>query len=114
MEGITPDLIACFLVLPQSIITKLNFYIRHFAKRSFHFTHNIVAIYNLYLRRRVVSELWRKSYEDCRQRLEQASEGKLSLGLGQDGQVAGSPERQWRTDALDEERVYSREKLDRF
>ncbi len=73
-----------------------------------------IAIYNLYLRRRVVSELWRKNYEDCRQRLEQASEGRLSLGMGQDGQVAGSPERQWRTDTLDEERVYSREKLNRF
>ncbi|MCE5272036.1 DUF1320 domain-containing protein [bacterium] len=73
-----------------------------------------IAIYNLYLRRRVVSELWRKNYEDCRQRLEQASEGRLSLGLGQDGQVADSPERQWRTDTLDEERVYSPEKLDLF
>ncbi|MBN2290706.1 MAG: DUF1320 family protein [Candidatus Glassbacteria bacterium] len=77
-------------------------------------TSAVIAVYNLYLRRRAVSEDWRRRYEDCRGRLEKAAAGKFSLGLDESGSVAASPENACRTDAGEEDRAYTREKLDKF
>ena len=74
----------------------------------------VIAVYNLYLRRRAVTETWRRRYEDCRQRLEAAASGKFSLGLDDSGSVATSPEAPCRTDADETDRVYTDEKLKKF
>ncbi len=71
----------------------------------------VIAVYNLYLRRRAVTETWRSRYEDCRQRLEAAASGKFSLGLDDSGSVATPPEAACRTDADETNRVYTEEKL---
>lgn len=73
-----------------------------------------IAVYNLYLRKRAVSSNWRAVYEDCRQRLEQAAAGGLSLGLDESGAAAESREKACRTDARKEDRVYTDERLKKF
>jgi phage gp36-like protein len=70
-----------------------------------------IAVYNLYLRRRAVSDHWRRSYEDCRGRLAEAASGSYSLGLDTAGAVAVSPSESFRTDTTPEERAYTTEKL---
>ncbi|MEA2063022.1 MAG: DUF1320 domain-containing protein, partial [Gemmatimonadota bacterium] len=70
-----------------------------------------ITLYNLYLRRRAVSDNWQRRYEDCRQRLEQAANGKYSLGLDDSGTLATGPENAHRTDARASDRVYTDEKL---
>lgn len=75
---------------------------------------SMIAVYNLYLRRRAVSEPWRRNYEDCLAKLKQASEGKLSLGLDDQGTRASSGSEACRTDADDSTRVYNDDLLSRF
>lgn len=41
-----------------------------------------IAIYNLYSRRQIVNEEWRKRYEDAVRYLELVAQGKISLGTG--------------------------------
>jgi len=74
----------------------------------------VIAVYNLYLRRRAVTEEWRQRYEDCRSRLEAAASGKFSLGLDDSGAMAASPEAACRTDADETTRVYTEEKLEKL
>jgi phage gp36-like protein len=74
----------------------------------------LIAVYNLYLRRRAVTENWRRRYEDCRNRLEAAASGKFSLGLDESGNTATPPEAACRTDADEMDRVYTRENLRRL
>lgn len=73
-----------------------------------------IAIYYLYLRRRVVNALWRQQYEDCRERLEKLSRGELNLGAGEPVNSAINSETAWRTDAGADDSAYSRDKLNRF
>ena len=70
-----------------------------------------LAVYNLYLRRRAVSGDWRCAYEDCKEKLEAALRGEHSLGLDDAGSVAGCTERSYRTDAEEEDRVYTEDRL---
>jgi phage gp36-like protein len=74
----------------------------------------VLVVYQLYLRRRAVSGMWRTSYQDCLERLEAASRGELDLGLDEEGGTAAGPEAVYRTDALETDRVYDREKMDKF
>ncbi len=74
----------------------------------------VLAVYQLYLRRRAVNSMWRTSYQDCLERLTAASRGELDLGLNEDGGTAAGPEAPYRTDALETDRVYDREKMDKF
>ncbi|HUU29373.1 MAG TPA: DUF1320 domain-containing protein [archaeon] len=74
----------------------------------------VIAVYNLYLRRRAVSEDWRRSYEDCKAKLEAAAQGEYTLGLDQEGNVAGSAEPAFRTDAEQDDRIYTDERLEKL
>ena len=74
----------------------------------------IMAVYQLYLRRRAVSSDWRTSYQDSLDRLAAASRGELDLGLDDSGSTAAEPEEIYRTDAEQSDRKYSSEKLDKF
>ncbi|MEA1996011.1 MAG: phage protein Gp36 family protein [Gemmatimonadota bacterium] len=74
----------------------------------------MIAIYNLYLRRRAVSESWRRCYEDCTARLEAAAKGHHSLGLDDQGTLAGSGGQIYRTDTREEDRAFTDEKLEKF
>lgn len=74
----------------------------------------IIAVYNLYLRRRAVNEAWRSSYEDCRAKLAAASSGEYCLGLDGQGNPAAGAERAYRTDAQEKDRVYNPEKLQKL
>lgn len=74
----------------------------------------IMAVYQLYLRRRAVGSDWRASYQDCLERLAAASRGELDLGLDDSGGTAARPENVYRTDAREEDRAYTRDKLDKF
>jgi len=74
----------------------------------------LLAVYNLYLRRRAVSEHWRRCYEDCRAKLEAAAGGSNSLGLDESGTVATAPEASFRTDAEEDDRIYTADKLKKF
>ena len=74
----------------------------------------IMAVYQLYLRRRAVSGDWRTSYQDCLDRLAAAARGELDLGLDDSGSTATEPDVAYRTDAVEEDRKYSREKLDKL
>ena len=71
----------------------------------------IFAVYNLYLRRRAVSDPWQQRCEDCRRRLEAAADGKFTLGLDDSGSVATGPNAACRTDADETLRVYTKDKL---
>ena len=73
-----------------------------------------LAVYNLYLRRRAVSQAWQQRSEDCRRRLEAAAEGKYTLGLDDSGSVATGPRAACRTDADETLRVYTKNKLEKF
>ena len=70
-----------------------------------------LAVHNLYLRRRAVSDDWRGAYEDCMAKLKAASRGDHSLGLDDSGSVASHPNRSYRTDAEEEDRVYTEDRL---
>ncbi len=74
----------------------------------------VLAVYQLYLRRRAVNSMWRTSYQDCLDRLAAASRGELDLGLDEDGVTAAGPDAGYRNDALETDRVYDREKMDKF
>jgi phage gp36-like protein len=74
----------------------------------------IIAVYQLYMRRRAVSSDWRTSYQDCLDRLAAALRGDLDLGLDDTGNTATAPENAYRTDAEEDDRAYSREKMDKF
>ena len=74
----------------------------------------MLAVYHLYLRRRAVSGDWRQSYEDCIAGLRSAARGESSLGLDETGAVAGGAEASYRTDAAEEDRVYTEERLEKF
>ena len=74
----------------------------------------MLATYNLYLRRRLVSQDWRKSYEDCIAKLESAASGNMSLGLDDAGNAAGPANPVYRTDTTSEDRIYTEDKLGKF
>ena len=74
----------------------------------------MIAVYNLYLRRRSMPKVWKERYEQCVERMIQASEGRTSLGLDDSGRVAAEPFESCRTDIEETERVYTRDKLSRF
>ena len=61
-----------------------------------------------------MNSLWRTSYQDCLDRLAAASRGELDLGLDEDGVTAAGPDAGYRNDALETDRVYDREKMDKF
>jgi len=70
-----------------------------------------LAVYNLYLRRRAVTDTWRSVYEDCKAEFKAASKGEHSLGLDDSGSVASHTERSYRTDAEEQDRVYTEDRL---
>ena len=74
----------------------------------------MIAVYNLYLRRRSMPKVWKERYEQCVERLLQATEGKTSLGLDDSGKVASEPYESSRTDSEAEDRVYTKDKLSRL
>jgi len=75
-----------------------------------------IAIYNLFLRHMQVPEEWRKRYEDCIRKLEQAAKGDLTLGLDSAGTQVAESEAQYQTDAgKDEDELpqqYTKDKLE--
>ena len=70
-----------------------------------------LSVYNLYLRRRAVTDPWRSAHEDCKAKLKAASQGDHSLGLDDAGSLASHTERSYRTDAEEQDRVYTEDRL---
>ncbi len=75
---------------------------------------SLLAVYNLYLRRRAVSECWIRAAADCRSRLAAAARGELSLGLDASGSQPADDRPSCRTDAVEEDCRFTRERLERF
>ena len=74
----------------------------------------LLALYNLYLRRRSVTEQWQLARDQCVARLEAAARGEVSLGLDQAGATAPSSRAAYQTDANEESRKFTDEALDRL
>lgn len=80
-----------------------------------------IAIYYMFERGGGVPEVRRLAFEDCMKQLKLFADGKISLGLDTDGNVAGAAEGAFDTDASsdytvpdDDQRVFTEDKLDKL
>jgi len=75
---------------------------------------SLLALYNLYLRRRSVTEQWQAAHDECSARLKAAAEGYVNLGLTEAGDTADSARPAYRTDADEDDRKITDQALDRL